>query len=118
MTPLVISLWIANVSLDTIGQVAFKYAAISSKNEKHWHYWLNLFSNYWLWLGISAYLIEFFLWLAFLTLVPLSKSILLSSINIITIMLVGRLLFRETLTAFRIIGMVLITVGVVFVGTL
>lgn len=116
MTPLVSLLWIANVCLDTLGQIGFKYAATCPKHRQGWHYWLDLFRSYWLWIGIFAYIIEFLLWLAFLTLVPLSHAVLLSSINIITIMVVGRILFNEVLISQRIIGMVLITVGVIFVG--
>ncbi|UYZ83338.1 EamA family transporter [Entomomonas sp. E2T0] len=116
MSPLVITLWIANVFFDTIGQIAFKFAAVAPNNREGWHYWLDLFRNYWLWIGIGAYVSEFFLWLAFLTLVPLSQGILLGSINIIAVMIVGRIIFRELLTLHRIIGMVLITIGVILVG--
>jgi len=51
-----------------------------------------------------------------LSLVPLSQGILLGSINIIMIMIVGRLLFKELLTKYRIIGMLFITAGVILVG--
>lgn len=116
MSALVITLWIANVLFDTLGQTAFKLAAVSSKESDGWAYWSQLFRNYWLWIGIGSYLAEFFLWLAFLTLVPLSQGILLGSVNIIAIMIAGRILFREMLTPYRIIGMVLITAGVIIVG--
>lgn len=116
MSPLVIVLWIANVFFDTLGQIAFKYAATAPNNREGWHYWLDLFRNFWLWIGVGSYLAEFFLWLAFLSLVPLSQGILLGSINIIAVMIVGRILFRELLTPYRIIGMAFITAGVIFVG--
>lgn len=116
MSPLIITLWICNICFDTLGQVAFKYAAIAPHNRDGWYYWLDLAKNFWIWIGIGAYVIEFLLWLAFLTLVPLSQGVLLASFNIITIMLVGRLFFKELLTLYRIIGMVLITLGVIFVG--
>jgi len=116
MSPLVIILWILNVFFDTIGQIAFKYAAVNPSNRDGWHYWLDLFRNHWLWIGVGSYLAEFLLWLAFLSLVPLSQGILLGSINIIMIMIVGRLLFKELLTKYRIIGMLFITAGVILVG--
>lgn len=116
MSGLVITLWIANVCFDTLGQIAFKYAAVAPNNRDGWHYWIDLFKNYWLWIGIGSYVSEFFLWLAFLSLVDLSVGILLGSINIIAIMIVGRILFKELLTPHRIIGMLLITAGVAVVG--
>ena len=116
MSSLVIFLWFSNICFDTLGQVAFKYAAISPTNRDGWYYWLDLAKNHWIWVGIASYIAEFLLWLAFLTLVPLSQGVLLASFNIITIMLVGRILFKELLTLYRIIGMLLITAGVIFVG--
>lgn len=116
MSPLVILLWISNICLDTLGQVAFKFAAIAPNNRDGWYYWLDLAKNKWIWIGVTSYIAEFLLWLAFLTLVPLSQGVLLASFNIITIMLVGRLIFKELLTTYRLIGMLLITAGVVFVG--
>ncbi|MDF7670476.1 hypothetical protein PT276_04560 [Orbaceae bacterium ESL0721] len=116
MSPLIILLWVCNIFFDTLGQIAFKYSATSPTNRDGWYYWLDLAKNYWIWIGIASYVFEFLLWLAFLTLVPLSLGVLLASFNIITIMLVGRLLFRELLTLYRVIGIALITIGVIFVG--
>lgn len=112
----VIVLWFVNICLDTLGQICFKYAAIRPKENQGIAYWLDLFRVYWIWIGIVAYSIEFFSWLAFLALVPLSKAVLLSSINIISIMLVGRILFKEVLIPQRIIGIVLIAAGVILIG--
>lgn len=116
MSGLIIVLWIANICFDSLGQIAFKYAAVAPNNRDGWYYWIDLFRNYWLWIGIGSYVSEFFLWLAFLSLVELSVGILLGSINIIAIMIIGRILFKELLTPYRIIGMLLITAGVVVVG--
>lgn len=116
MSALVIFLWIANVCFDTLGQISFKLSATSPSNRNGWLYWLDLFRNYWLWIGVGSYVVEFLLWLAFLTLVPLSQGVLLGSINIIAVMVVGRVVFNETLTPYRVIGMTFITIGVIFVG--
>ncbi|RKS84798.1 hypothetical protein DES39_2014 [Orbus hercynius] len=116
MSPFVVLLWGLNIFFDTVGQIAFKYAAVTPNNRDGYYYWLDLMRNYWLWLGIGAYLAEFLLWLGFLTLVPLSQGILLGSMNIIVIMIAGRLLFKELLTRDRIMGMLFITAGVIFVG--
>ncbi|MCO6545082.1 MAG: EamA family transporter [Gilliamella sp.] len=116
MSTLIVVLWLINIACDTVGQIAFKYAAITSKNKQGLHYWQKLISNFWLWLGFGTYFIGFIFWLAFLSKVPLSQGILLGSFNIITVMLAGRILFQEHLTLFRIIGIFFITTGVVLVG--
>lgn len=116
ITPLVLILWIANITLDTLGQIAFKFSATAPQNRSGWYYWLDLLQNYWLWIGIGSYIFEFLLWLAFLTLIPLSQGILLGSINIIAVMVVGRIVFKELFTLYRIIGMLFITFGVILVG--
>ena len=69
-----------------------------------------------LWLGVACFAAEFVCWLAFLSLVPLSKGVLLGSINIVAIMLAGRLLFGERLSRWRVAGIALITIGVCLVG--
>ncbi|WP_392563042.1 EamA family transporter [Orbus sturtevantii] len=116
MTLSIFALWLCSVCCDTVGQIAFKYAAVAPKNQKNWHYWLALLSSYWLWIGISAYAIGFLFWIAFLTLLPLSQAILLGSANIISVMIVGSLVFKEQLTPYRVIGVSLITIGVILVG--
>lgn len=116
MSSLIVVLWIANVCFDTLGQTAFKYAARSPDSHNGIAYWSQLFRKPWLWVGIGSYLCEFLLWLAFLTLVPLSEGILLGSINIIAVMIVGRFLFQETLTPLRVTGILLVAAGVAVVG--
>jgi drug/metabolite transporter (DMT)-like permease len=59
---------------------------------------------------------EFLVWIAFLSLIPLSEGVLLGSINIVAIMLAGRFLFGERLTRLRVAGIALVTLGVAIVG--
>ena len=116
MPPLALALWLANIVLDTCGQLAFKAAAgdpAAGDGIARWRYML---SRRWLWIGIGCYVGEFLAWIAFLSLLPLSRAILLGSINIVAIMLAGRLLFGERLTRLRVAGMVLVTLGVAIVG--
>ena len=47
---------------------------------------------------------------------PLSAGVLLGSINIVALMIAGRILFREKLTPLRVTGMLLVTAGVAVVG--
>jgi drug/metabolite transporter (DMT)-like permease len=116
MSPLVVALWLINVVLDTTGQLAFKAAASHPEAGDGLGRWKHMACRPWLWLGVSSYMIEFLVWIAFLSLVPLSEGLLLGSINIVAIMLGARFLFGEKLTRMRIIGITLVTLGVVIVG--
>ena len=116
MSPLVITLWLLNVLLDTGGQLAFKAAAADPDAGDGIARWKHMFKRPWLGLGIACYVLEFVVWIAFLSLVPLSEGVLLGSINIVALMIAGRLLFKERLTRLRVVGMLLVTVGVAVVG--
>ncbi len=113
---LIAILWLSNIVLDTGGQLAFKAASLAPRSADANSHWLTLLAQPWLWLGIGCYLVEFLIWLAFLTLVPLSEGVLLGSINIVAIMLGGRVLFGERLSGLRIAGVLLIALGVAVVG--
>lgn len=116
MSPLIFFLWLANMLVDTGGQLAFKAAASKERELAGLAYWKALFSRPWLWLGIALYIAEFFIWMAFLSQVELSTGLMLGSINIVAIMLAGRILFHERLTPWRVGGILLISCGVAVVG--
>ncbi|ALM85198.1 EamA family transporter [Bordetella sp. N] len=115
-TPLVVSLWMLNLFFDSAGQLIFKAAAMDTGNGKGWARWKAMTHRPWLWLGLLCYVLEFILWLAFISLVPLSDGVLLGSISIVIVMLAGRVLFRERLTTLRVLGMLLVSLGVAIVG--
>lgn len=116
MPPLVWLLWLLNSLFDTVGQLAFKAAATDPRAGDGLARWRWMARRPWLWLGIACFAVEFLLWLAFLSLVPLSEGVLLGSINIVAIMLAGRLFFAERLSRLRLAGIVLISAGVALVG--
>lgn len=116
MPALTIVLWLVNVVLDTCGQLAFKAAAADPTAGDGLARWRHMAVRPWLWLGIACYVFEFLAWIAFLSLLPLSEGVLLGSINIVVIMLAGRLLFGEKLTRLRVAGIVLVCLGVAIVG--
>lgn len=116
ITPLVAGLWLLNVLIDTGGQLAFKAAAGDPDAGDGLARWKHMASRPWLWIGVGCYAIEFLVWIAFLSLIPLSEGVLLGSINIVAIMVAGRFLFGEKLTRLRVAGILLVTLGVVIVG--
>jgi drug/metabolite transporter (DMT)-like permease len=116
MNRLTVVLWLLNMFVDTGGQLSFKAAASHGESKAGLDHWKHMAARPWLWLGISFYIAEFFVWMAFLSQVELSVGIMLGSINIVAIMLAGRWLFKERLTPWRVAGITLITLGVMVVG--
>jgi drug/metabolite transporter (DMT)-like permease len=116
ITALVAGLWLINVVLDTSGQLAFKAAAGDPHAGDGLARWKHMLARPWLWLGVGCYVLEFLAWIAFLSLLPLSQAILLGSINIVAVMVAGRLLFGEKLSRLRVAGILLVTLGVAIVG--
>jgi drug/metabolite transporter (DMT)-like permease len=51
-----------------------------------------------------------------LSMLPLSTGVLLTAFNTVAIMLAGRIIFHELLDPLRVIGISLITIGVILVG--
>ena len=112
----VVAVWLLTILIDTVGQLAFKAAASENTQHDGFAHWKAMLVRPWIWIGISSYIIEFVTWLVFLSLVPLSDGVMLGSINIVVILIAGRLFFNEKLTRNRLIGVVLITLGVTVVG--
>lgn len=115
MPKLAIFFWVLNITLDTVGHLALKSAAIA-EHETEWGRWKAMLSSLPLWLGISCFGLEFLVWLALLSLVPLSLAMLIGSINIVVVMLAGKLLFKERLDRMRVAGMWFISIGVALAG--
>lgn len=116
MSPLATLLWVANLFIDTFGQLSFKAAAHAPAAEGIVDRWRIMLMNYWLWLGIGTYVVEFFVYLAFLSKVPLSQGVLMGSLNIVAVMIGGRIFFKEELTPNRVLATFLIATGVAMVG--
>lgn len=116
LSPLIIALWVINVLVDSGGQLAFKAAASQPGDLDGMARWRFMLARPWLWVGVVCYIAEFLAWLAFLSLVPLSDGVLLGSINIVAIMILGRILFKERLAPLRVAGIVLVSIGVAVVS--
>lgn len=115
-TSVILLLWMANMVCDTCGQLAFKAAAVENRNFTGWAYWRHMLRRPWIYVGSMAYILEFAVWLAFLSVVTLPEGVLLCMVNTVLVMVGGRLLFKEHFTRHRIIGVCLILGGVALVG--
>ena len=116
MSSLAIICWLVNVCVDTAGHLSFKAAAVVADEIHGLARWRAMLRDKWIWIGILCFVFEFVVWVAFLSLVPLSTGVLLASVNLIAIMVGGRIFFAEKLTPKRIAAAVLITAGVALVG--
>lgn len=113
---LVICIWILNIAIDTGGHLAFKAAALEPGDAGGLARWRHMLARPWLWVGIACFVIEFVVWLAFLSLIPLAVGVLLGMASIVAVMVGGRIWFRERFTRPRLVGVALIVVGVAIVG--
>ena len=116
MSALATLLWAVNLVCDVAGQLAFKAAAISERGAEGWQRWRMLAANKWIWVGVGAFVAEFVLWLAFLSLVPLSLAVIVGAADIVAVMVGGRVCFDEAITPRRALGAMLVVGGVVLVG--
>ena len=117
LTSIAILIWVLNVTLDTVGHVALKFAATSDQDPvSELSRWKSMLGSMPLWIGIACFCLEFVVWLAFLSVLSLSQGVLLGAINMVSIVIAGRLIFKERLDFMRILGISLIALGVVFVG--
>jgi drug/metabolite transporter (DMT)-like permease len=116
LSPLATLLWITNLFIDTFGQLSFKAASRASSPAGVQARWRAMLMTRWMWLGIGTYVVEFFVYLAFLSKVELSEGVLMTSLNIVAVMVGGRLFFKEALTPSRILATFFIATGVALVG--
>lgn len=115
MTLLAAFFWLLNVTLDTLGHLAFKAVAIA-EHDSEWQRWRQMLGHPVLWFGLACFVLEFVAWLALLSLVPLSFAVLIGAINIVAVVVAGKLLFGENFGRLRVAGITLITLGVALAG--
>ncbi len=116
MTALATILWVLNLVCVTVGHLSLKAAATGAPGEYGMARWTAMLKHVWVWIGVTAFAAEFVLWLAFLSLVPLSLAVLVGSIDTLAVSIGGRVFFGEALTFRRTFSTALIATGVVLVG--
>jgi len=101
---------------DTGSHLCLKGASVTAARATGLDYWRTLVALPSLWAGIASWVVLFFLWLGFLSRVPLGQGVMAGSITIVGVMLGGRLMFGEHITPVRATAIGLIAVGVALVG--
>jgi drug/metabolite transporter (DMT)-like permease len=116
MSPFALALLAAALIGNTAGQLLLKGASLRAERAGDDRYWHALLRDPMLWGAVGTYVLEFFLWLAFISLVPLWQGVMVASIDILLVMLGGRIFFAEQITPQRLLAISLIAVGVLMVG--
>ncbi len=108
----VTALWFAlSIICDVSGQICFKlgvrrYGGSSIRLPM-------LLANGWINIGIAIYTVEIFVWLRVLSEVPLSIAFPLASLNFLGIAFASHFILKEKIGVNRILGAVLVTLGVI-----
>jgi drug/metabolite transporter (DMT)-like permease len=116
VSPFALSLLAIVLIGNTAGQLLFKAASLRASRPGSAGHWEALAFDPLLWLALLIYLFEFFMWLAFLSMVPLWQGVMVACVDILLVMLGGRLCFGEQITGARMLAISLIAVGVLLVG--
>jgi len=116
MDPIAALLLLGVLVFDTVSHLCLKAASGRLTHREGLEYWRLLLTDPVLWVGIGTFFVLFFVWVGFLSRMPLGQGVMLGSITIIGVMLGGRLLFGERLTRERLTAISLIAIGVALVG--
>jgi len=116
MTALATLLWVLNLICVTIGHLSLKAAATIAPEADGLTRWVEMLKDLRVWIGVVAFGAEFLLWLAFLSMVPLSLAVLLGSLDTLAVSIGGRIFFAEAFTPRRTFSTLLIAIGVALVG--
>ncbi|KLU60183.1 putative 4-amino-4-deoxy-L-arabinose-phosphoundecaprenol flippase subunit ArnF [Peptococcaceae bacterium CEB3] len=113
-------LTIVSVVLSAIGQILVKLGAenldLSFKGSKVFYSLLLILRNVPIMSGVIIYGLSFLLWIKVLSKVPLSYAYPMVSLGYILIMIFSYFLFHENISLTRLVGILLIIAGVVFVA--
>jgi drug/metabolite transporter (DMT)-like permease len=116
MSPFALLLLAVVLIGNTAGQLLFKAASLRADRPGVAAHWQALALDPVLWIALVIYVFEFFMWLAFLSVVPLWQGVMVACVDILMVMVGGRIFFGEKITGARVLAIALIAVGVLLVG--
>jgi drug/metabolite transporter (DMT)-like permease len=116
MSPLATSLLAIFLLGTTAGQLLFKAASLRAARQGRSALWPQLALEPLLWIGIAIYAFALLLWLALVSLLPLWQAVMVANLDILLVMVCGRIVFGERITLPRAAAVSLITLGVALVG--
>lgn len=98
---------------DTLTQICMKLAgnqALPMNLDVEW--FLRLMKTSWVYFALCGYMGSFVTWMTLLKHAPVGPSFAASHLEIVSVTLLSVFLFHEPLTAFKVLGGILILVGV------
>ncbi len=105
------------MTFDTLAQISFKSASIHAMPLTYDFAWLiRIFSHYWIYGAILGYIGSFFTWMTLLKHAPVGPAFAASHLELISVTILSIWLFNEPLTMSKIIGAILILIGVIFLA--
>ncbi|MFK8257684.1 DMT family transporter [Erwinia sp. AnSW2-5] len=105
--------FLALMLFDTLAQVSFKYTAIYASPltlDAAWLY--RIFAHVWVYIAFAGYLGAFYTWMTLLRYAPVGPAFAASHLDIISVALISLWLFNDDLSLAKMIGGVLILLGI------
>jgi drug/metabolite transporter (DMT)-like permease len=116
MTTIAWILLAAVLVLDTVSHLLLKSATLKAEGGAQSDFLLALIRQPVFWAAIACFVALLVAWVGFIGHVPLSQGVMAASITIVGVMIGGRLMFGERITAPRALAVCLISTGVLLVG--
>lgn len=105
--------FLALMAFDTLAQVSFKFTAITADPLELTPAWLvRVLTSPWVYGALGGYLGAFVTWMTLLRYAPVGPSFAASHLELISVTLFSVWLFHEPLNAYKVIGGLLIILGV------
>lgn len=105
--------FLALMAFDTLTQISSKFAAIHAYPLDFDLAWvLRVMSSPWVYAAFAGYLGSFFCWMTLLRYAPVGPSFAASHLELVSVTLLSVWLFHEPLNAYKLVGGVLIILGV------
>lgn len=102
------------VAFDTVVQLSFKYAGNHAfPPEANWAWIVRVFGHPWIYLAVIGYIGNFFTWMTLLKHAPIGPAFAVTHLEVVSVMLFSVWLFNEPLTWSRVIGALVIVIGIV-----
>lgn len=106
-------LLIASALFGSFGQLFLKKGAITSNlSGNYLYYFIDLISNFYVWIGCSFYAISLTLYMIALNKTELSTARSISAASYIAVVILSTIFFHDKITILKIISVIFITTGI------
>ena len=119
MTAELVILFALSIACDVFGQLAFKLGTQRTPDAGESGVVVfvgRLLAERWILTGLGIYAVEFIVWVRILSIAPLNIAFPVASLNILGIVLLGRLFLGESVNSRQWAGAALVTAGVAIVA--